>query len=209
MQDWLAQPRRWARRKPEPAGGRRAFVATCAGAAGAIAIQKFHGQSQQPLRPPGSIEESKFTGVCIRCGNCVHVCPSRIIRPDLGIHGLVSLLTPLLNFSDGYCRETCNRCNEVCPSGAISRLPLAEKNRRKIGLAKINLDTCLLANGRECTACIRACPFAALEIESPDGGFSAQPGLAKDKCTGCGACELVCPVRPQRAIRVGPLRVQT
>jgi ferredoxin len=26
------------------------------------------------------------------------------------------------------------------------------------------------------------------------------------KCNGCGACESVCPVRPQRAIRVTALR---
>lgn len=200
-QDLLATPRGWKRRKPEYAGSRRSFLAACAGAAGAFAAQRVCGRSK-PMRPPGSLDEFKFSGICIRCGNCTAVCPSRIIRPDLGAHGMANPLTPVLDFSGGYCHETCNRCNEACPSGAIERLPLAEKNRRVIGRAKINLDTCLLANGRECTACIKACPFQALTIDSLDGGFTTQPVLAMAKCTGCGACESVCPVRPLRAILV-------
>ncbi len=201
-QDLLARPRNWKRRGREPAGGRRAFIAACAGAAGAIAIQKVQGKVPPPLRPPGAIDEIEFGGVCIRCGNCTQVCPSKIIRPDLGRHGITNLLTPVLNFDAGYCRENCHRCGEVCPSGAISPLSQPDKNLRVIGIASVNLDTCLLANGRECTACIQWCPFKALSIQSHDGGITSQPVVDKTKCTGCGACEMICPVRPQRAIRV-------
>jgi MinD superfamily P-loop ATPase len=81
-------------------------------------------------------------------------------------------------------------------------LSLAEKRRQVIGLARIDLATCLLANGRECTACIRLCPYQAVVMVSSEDGFETEPQVNSDKCNGCGACEAVCPVRPARAIRV-------
>jgi MauM/NapG family ferredoxin protein len=186
----------------EAAPGRRWFLAAFAGAAGAFALKLVRGQESSPPRPPGALDEYRFTGVCVRCGNCAQACPSKIIQPDFGASGVAGLLTPRLRFDEDYCREDCHRCNEVCPSGAIARLSLAEKRKRVIGPAALDLDTCLLANGRECTACIRRCPYEALHMESADGGFSTQPRVDLAKCTGCGACESVCPVRPQRAIRV-------
>lgn len=180
---------------------RRGFLVACLGAAGGLAVKTARGQTP-PLRPPGSLDEQRFTGVCVRCGNCTRVCPTNILRPDLGEHGLAGFLAPVMQFDNGYCQENCNRCNQVCPSGAIQRLPLAEKRRCVIGVAKVNLETCLLADGRECTLCIRACPYEALSVFTD--GFDSRPKLDLAKCTGCGACEVVCPVRPQRAIRIVP-----
>jgi ferredoxin-type protein NapF len=178
---------------------RRGFLAACIGVTGAVAARKVRG-GPPPLRPPGALDEERFTGVCIRCGSCARVCPTRILKPDLGGHGLAGLLAPVANFDDGYCKEDCNRCGQVCPSGAITRLSLPEKRRRLIGLAKVDLDTCLLANGQDCTACIRACPYEALEVFSD--GFDTRPELILSRCNGCGACEAACPVRPRRAIFV-------
>jgi ferredoxin-type protein NapF len=186
----------------EPWLGRRLFLGGCAGALGVLLVNKARASKPPPLRPPGALPEAQFTGVCIRCGNCAQTCPSRVIQPDLGASGLAGWLTPLLRFDDGYCREDCYRCGQVCPSGAIARLTLADKRRRIIGPAQVDLDTCLLANGRECTACLKGCPYQAILMHSPDGGFSNEPRVDLARCNGCGACEAVCPVRPRRAIRV-------
>jgi ferredoxin len=183
------------------ATARRSFLIACAGAVGAFAARIARGQPSF-LRPPGSIEEARFSGTCVRCGNCAQACPSRIIQPDLGQSGVAGFLTPTLRFDRAYCREDCHRCNQVCPSGAIARLELAEKQRCAIGLAQVNLDTCFLAYGRECTACIKGCPYEAVVLQTTAGGLSASPRIDLGKCTGCGACVTVCPVRPQRAIRV-------
>lgn len=180
---------------------RRGFIAACVGVLGG-AIARNAAAQPPPLRPPGSLDEDQFTGACVRCGNCTRVCPTRILHPDPGKHGLTGLLAPVMRFNSGYCQENCNRCNQVCPSGAIQRLPLAEKRRCVIGVAKVNLETCLLADGRECTVCIRACPYEALSVFTD--GFDSHPKLELSKCTGCGACEVACPVRPQRAIRIYP-----
>jgi ferredoxin len=116
--------------------------------------------------------------------------------------GVPGFLAPRLRFDTDYCREDCHRCNEACPSGAIARLPLADKRRRIIGRAIVEVNLCLLAQGRECTACIQKCPYEAIAMHSAEGGFSNEPRVSGERCNGCGACEAVCPTRPERAMRV-------
>ena len=205
MQDLLTIMRCHRQRIIVPFAGRRAFLVGCAGAAGALLIKTTRGQALSPLRPPGAVDETHFPGACIRCGNCAKACPSRIITPDLRNTSLATLLTPTLHFDTDYCREDCHRCSGVCPSGAIARISLTQKKQRVIGFAQVELDHCLLANGKECTACRTHCPFNAVQIRSSDGGFTTCPTVDYRKCTGCGACEVICPARPHRAIRVFPI----
>ena len=181
---------------------RRWFFAACVGGAGAWAIGKMGGATPPPVRPPGTVDEEAFGGVCVRCGNCGSVCPSKIIQHDLGQGNWSTWLAPRVSFEAGYCQENCNRCGQVCPTGAIQRLTLEEKRREVMGLAKVTESLCWMASGKECTACIQACPYSALTIQTSEDGFSNLPRLDPSKCTGCGACEAVCPARPHRAIVV-------
>ncbi len=184
---------------------RRAFLSLCAGALAAPLILALRKRTAaMPLRPPGAAAEAQFTGLCVRCGNCVRTCPAAIIRPDVGRQGVASFMTPTLDFAENYCRPDCRACMQVCPSGALERLSAAAKRAHRIGLAQVDYDLCLLANGAECTACVTQCPYEAIAIESPDGGFTSQPAVNRQKCTGCGACEAACPVRPRRAVRILP-----
>jgi len=197
-QDLLARYRPGQR----PAPARRIFLFSALGLAGAWAVRRAAGSNPPCLRPPGAAAADQFAGLCLRCGNCIRVCPSRILQPDLA--PTVGFMTPVVNFATDYCRENCNRCNQSCPSGAITRLGLPEKNHQRIGLARLDLDACQLANGQDCTACIHACPYHALSIVSAADGFGAAPHLDPSRCNGCGACQSVCPVRPTRAIVVRP-----
>ncbi|MBM4017288.1 MAG: 4Fe-4S dicluster domain-containing protein [Planctomycetes bacterium] len=212
MQDLLTWPRRRLRRlaaAAEPSAGntrqglaRRAILGAAAGAACGLATRAVRGASASPIRPPGAINEVRFTGLCIRCGNCAGACPSRIIRPDLGAGGLAGLLAPVVSFNENYCLEDCNRCQEVCPSGAIRRLSLDEKRRCVMGEARLDERLCLMTAGQECSICVRVCPYEAILAEPGADGFSLRPGIDLARCTGCGACQAACPTAPAKAIRV-------
>ncbi|NOX55686.1 MAG: 4Fe-4S dicluster domain-containing protein [Planctomycetes bacterium] len=186
---------------------RRFLLATLLGGVWASAARVLHGKVPPPLRPPGARDETRFVGLCVRCGNCVRVCPVRIIRPDGAEHGLAGLLAPILDFREDYCREDCTRCTQVCPSGALARLTLEEKPAAAIGLAHVDMDLCLLRDERECSACRNSCPYDAIAYVWSDVDYMTTPQIDPEKCPGCGACEQACPTHPTKAIAVRPRRV--
>lgn len=187
---------------------RRALLAGLLGVALAL-LGRRTGQARAgtaPLRPPGARAEAEFTGLCIRCGNCSSVCPTRIIEPDPGRAGVAGLLAPRLRFDgDGYCRENCAACTQACPSGALTALDLDAKHRYIIGEALVDADRCLLVLGRkECDACAIACPYDAVNIVWDEAQYLAYPLVDYQRCNGCGACQIACPTEEVKAIVVWP-----
>lgn len=88
-------------------------------------------------------------------------------------------------------------CNWVCPAGAIEVIPRLERKNVHMGHAIWKKDRCIrISDGVSCTACARKCPVKAIHIVE---GF---PVVDKGACIGCGACEHVCPARPEPAIFV-------
>jgi formate hydrogenlyase subunit 6/NADH:ubiquinone oxidoreductase subunit I len=199
---------------PRPFGvARRVFFAGAGGALLAVLARRAgaarYRQSDTLLRPPGAVPEDRFAGLCIRCNNCVHACPSKIIHPDTGHEGgLAGFAAPVIKFDTDYeyCLETCNACTQVCPTGALKALGLDAKNKYVLGEALVDNNVCLTALGKkECDACEQACPYDAVKIIWDEQQYNAYPEV-NDKCIGCGACEVVCPTTPGKAIRVWTLK---
>lgn len=188
---------------------RRTFIALAAGIGLSLWAQKA-GQARSkdaPLRPPGAIEEGKFTGLCMRCGNCARTCPSGIIHPDSGQAGILGFLAPVVRYEREYCNEECNACTKACPSGAIQNLNLEQKNKQVIGLASVDTSLCLWAF-TDCNNCIRACPYEAVKVKWYEEAYESFPGVELSKCNGCGACEVVCPTGDLKAIKISKRQVK-
>lgn len=175
------------------------------------------------LRPPGSQPEPDFLRLCIRCGQCIRVCPSGVLQPAGLEAGFEAIFTPVLNNRLGTsgCQTNCTLCGQVCPTGAIRKLSLDEKLGRgefahqgpvKIGTAFIDRGRCLpWAFDRPCIVCQENCPtspkaiFLRSSVRKDREGRASKidrPYVDPRYCTGCGICEHVCPIRGIAAIRV-------
>jgi MauM/NapG family ferredoxin protein len=193
---------------------RRAFLVSAAGGlALATGLQRLAGAKEDAprtvwlVRPPGSVPESDFLRLCIRCGVCFQACPNNVLQPLGFEQGLEGLWTPQVVARWSGCEPSCNNCGQVCPTGAIRPLPLEEKRAARMGLAVVNGETCLPHAQREaCQLCVDECQAAgynALEFQRvgtradasgvpiEGSGFLA-PVVLPDQCVGCGLCEMRC-----------------
>ncbi|MEA3489405.1 MAG: 4Fe-4S dicluster domain-containing protein [Candidatus Omnitrophota bacterium] len=162
------------------------------------------------IRPPGALREDEFLSRCVRCGNCMKVCPTNGLQPAMFQAGLEGIWTPHLVPEIGYCEYNCILCGSACPTGAIPRLKLEEKKKTKLGVANVDRSSCIAwVWNAECLICEEHCPVPEKAIRIKEfniGGRSVRrPVVDPDLCIGCGICQTKCPVRPARAITVSPL----
>jgi formate hydrogenlyase subunit 6/NADH:ubiquinone oxidoreductase subunit I len=103
-------------------------------------------------------------------------------------------------------------CTQVCPTEAIKPLSLEKKQEVKIGLAEINMKSCLpYAYARSCQVCYEHCPLPEKAIWLEEATVldyrgnrvpMKQPHVNAELCIGCGICENKCPVSNKAAIKV-------
>ena len=160
----------------------------------------------QLIRPPGSVPETFFQNLCIRCGLCMKVCPTNMLQPAWDENGISGVFSPLAVARRGPCEPGCTACGRVCPTGAIRSLDPAEKMWAKMGTAVIDTDTCLAwAHDQSCLICDEACPYGAIRLKQVQSQEVALPVVRFEQCTGCGFCEHACPVQAKPSIRVAPM----
>lgn len=155
-----------------------------------------------PVAPPGARDIARFNDLCTACHLCVSACPYGVLQPALLDYGLSGLLQPHLDYRTGYCSYECNRCGQICPTGAIRPLDLAAKQTTQLGVARFVRDNCIVyTDHTPCGACDEYCPTKAVHLVPFQDGL-AIPTVQESLCIGCGACENACPARPWRAIYV-------
>ncbi|AQT67021.1 Putative electron transport protein YccM [Anaerohalosphaera lusitana] len=128
------------------------------------------------IRPPGAVGEQEFLNRCIKCGQCMRVCPTNVIQPAGFDKGLEVLATPVINNRIGTsgCQMNCTACGYVCPTAAIKPITLSQKlglndyeeqGPLKIGTAFVDRSRCLpWAMGKPCIVCQENCPVSPKAI---------------------------------------------
>lgn len=155
-----------------------------------------------PVRPAGSVSQRHFESHCTACQLCVGACPNKVLRPS---QELSRWMQPELQFEEGYCMITCNRCSEVCPTEAITPIQLSDKSSIRTGHAVWIKDNCVVGTDQvACGSCAEHCPTGAITMVSGQsvGINGLIPAVDEEKCIGCGKCEYLCPARPFSAIYV-------
>lgn len=197
--------------------GRRGFLATGAVVAASIpgisvmAQGRRHRKSSQdklPITPPGSVSLAHFKDKCTACQLCVMRCPTKTLKPTGLEYGFSYMLRPEMNYDDSYCNYECTVCSDVCPTGAIRPLTVEEKITTQVGIAHFYKGRCVVyKDEQDCGACAEHCPTQAVHMV-PYKGTLTIPKVTPDLCIGCGGCESICPVRPNRAIIIKANEVQ-
>jgi MauM/NapG family ferredoxin protein len=208
----LAPPRpAWETYDPN----RRQALATIGASVVGFALLTSHlvpaEASATVLRPPGTTNV-ELLRTCIRCAECVRVCPTGALSPAMLDAGVEGIWSPILIPRQGYCDYSCNACGHVCPVKAIPPLALEEKRLQVIGIAQIDQERCLpWSEATDCIVCEEMCPLPekAIRLEQAEvtgeGGIARpilQPHVERRLCIGCGICEYKCPVSGAAAIRV-------
>jgi len=87
--------------------------------AGGVGLSPFLNASETRLRPPGAVDEHSFLGLCIKCGQCLQVCPFHSIKLADWAKG-AGEGTPYIDANIRAC-WACEAvpCVLACPSGAL------------------------------------------------------------------------------------------
>jgi ferredoxin len=173
---------------------RRGFALAMASGIAAVPVMRLSGQLEsnwnpEVIRPPGSLAEPDFLARCLKCGQCMRICPTNIIQPAGLESGIEGLWTPKLNFRVGTsgCQLNCVACGHVCPTAAIRPITLVEKRGLqehaasgpiRLGTAFVDRGRCLpWAMDKPCIVCQENCPVSPKAIfvrevfETVRGGF--------------------------------------
>ncbi|HEX7484670.1 MAG TPA: 4Fe-4S binding protein [Vicinamibacterales bacterium] len=151
------------------------------------------------IRPPGALDELHFLERCIRCGECMKVCPNNALHPTFMEGGLEAIWTPVLVPRVGYCEPNCVLCSQVCPTGAIWEITEAEKLGRPLGASNTR-PAPRPATGEA------APPSRPVGPASPEANNPIKIGTAfydQGRClpwamaTDCIVCEEWCPTSPK------------
>ena len=195
---------------------RRTFISSLAAGAALPFFLDARTMAKRPdpylVRPPGALPENEFLNRCVRCGECMKVCIGNGLQPTFLSAGLEGMFSPRLQSRTGYCEYNCTLCGQVCPTGALTELTLAQKHITKIGNIFFDKNRCLpYAKGIPCIVCEEHCPTPDKAIQFREAHvlnskeekvLVKQPYVIDERCIGCGICETKCPLPGPSAVRV-------
>jgi ferredoxin-type protein NapG len=202
------KPRRRLSRAQER---RRSFLRAALVAGACLALQPLAflpmaRRWQARLRPPGALPEERLLAACIKCGQCVQVCPVEAIHLADVADGL-GVGIPFIDARKQACDFSCDAlsCILACPTGALSH-DLAAKEEVQAGLARlVRPDACLARQGKGFSGKVRDDAFQGrLRYESVDRWNPIPVRDHPYELELCDLCVRECPIGDS-AIRMQPV----
>ena len=146
-------------------------------AVGINLVKNISQKVKNVILPAGSESSERMINKCLNCNLCINNCPNQILsKADSNFN------TVHIDYEKGkkYCEYDCNKCSAICPSGAIKRISLKEKQTTRIAMAVVNNDC------KGCENCKNICPNNAITYENKKAKIDSS------KCIGCGKCKAYC-----------------
>jgi len=163
---------------------------------GGVVFSPYALQAENRLRPPGAVAEKEFLALCIKCGQCLQVCPYHSIKlSDITMgHGVG---TPYIDPIERGC-YACNAvpCVLACPSGALDH-SCEKAEDIHMGVAVLEFpDKCLAMSNtpvpddylepmKEFTESVRNVTELELQLLERMSGYEGK---------ACTLCADICPI---------------
>jgi ferredoxin-type protein NapG len=186
---------------------RRRFLRSVAAAGGLLgfSLLGFTPVYSLRLRPPGALDEAPFLASCIKCGQCVQVCPVNAIKLADLLDGF-GVGAPYIDARAQACDFSCDavQCVLACPTGALSH-HISAKEEVRMGIARLaRPDACLARQGKGFKGWARGAEYAGMLRYAEIDRWNPQPvNNHPYDLELCDLCVRQCPI--QGAIKLVPL----
>lgn len=172
-------------------------VAAASAATTGAGIWLLAGRSRAKglLRPPGALDEEAFLASCIKCGQCIQVCPYHSLKL-LDLAAGIDMGTPAVDARQRGC-YLCDLfpCILCCPSGALDA-EVREIKQVQMGIAVLHdPQRCWAVDNKPVTEKWLAELKSHGNETDLEQTFNAK--LMKSVNKPCRLCEEVCPI-PKR-----------
>ena len=180
---------------------RREFLRSAALATGMLSLSLLglvpvaQGKAKR-LRPPGALAEKDFLSSCIKCGQCVQVCPVEAIELADILDG-AGVGTPFITARAQACDFSCDglQCVLACPTGALTH-EINYPAESRMGLAElVDESLCLAVQGQGFKGSARGKDFPGkLRFEEVDRWNPIPLADHPFDLELCDLCVRLCPI---------------
>ncbi len=186
--------------------GRREFIRSAVltvGVVGAAGLGYFPVAQAKyiRLRPPGALLEKDFLASCIKCGQCVQVCPVQAIKLADIMDGF-GMGTPYVEARDQACDFSCDglQCVLACPTGSLTH-EINYPHETRMGFARLSRpDKCLAMQGKGIKGTARGPDFpGTLRYDDIDRWNPLPVAEHEYDLELCDLCVRQCPIEIRRS----------
>ena len=154
------------------------------------------GRWRKRTRPPGALKEQAFLASCIKCGQCVQVCPVNAIKlADLD-EGF-GIGVPYIDTREQACDFSCDglQCVLACPTGALTH-DINYSHETDMAIARVvNEQHCLAVMGEGFVGQARGASFKGkLRYEDVDRWNPIRVSDYPYDLELCDLCVRQCPI---------------